>query len=195
MQLQTTKKNWALEHPESQLALCKKKKSRIVFVCGCEWSTFGLSDDDSTMKYDHFRASIGYSRRSRLVKNSSKIFCAFLACVCDFEMTVNSLRVTTHILCVLLFFGTCRELRARHVYLSLILLFLLLNSDFMTARNLSAVLNEIRRRQKGTEFIFIFISLPRSTAATRDFLYVFWCCFVYVYKNENAFFMPSYVFC
>lgn len=38
-------KNWALEHPESQLALCKKKKSRIAFVCGCEWSTLELSDE------------------------------------------------------------------------------------------------------------------------------------------------------
>lgn len=62
------------------------------------------------------------SRRTRkiFIKN---IFCAFFSfsvvtCVCDFEMTVNSLRVTTHIFLVFscCFFGTRSS--ARHVYLS-----------------------------------------------------------------------------
>lgn len=134
---------------------------------------------------------------SRLVKNSSRIFLC-VSCMClwlwnDREFTEGN---DPHFMCFVIFWDLQRELRARHVYLSFILLFLLLNFDFMTARNLSAALNEIRRRQKGHKIHFHFISLPRSTAATWDFfICFFWCCFVYVYKNENAFFMPSYVFC
>ena len=78
-------------------------------MCGCEF-ILELSDAMQKLGVKALVVDIRHHWRSRRNENSSRIFFGFVPCVCDFEMTVNSVRVTTHILCVLLFFGTCRAL-------------------------------------------------------------------------------------
>ena len=152
-------------------------------MCGCEF-ILELSDAMQKLGVKALVVDIRHHWRSRRNENSSRIFFGFVPCVCDFEMTVNSVRVTTHILCVLLFFGTCRALlcptrlslflswRNLSSSYSIFLLFALaffflflcflcldvvFNSNFMTW--VECKIREFRRSEREMHFI----SLPRST--------------------------------
>lgn len=130
-------------------------------------------------------------------------------------MTVNSVRVTTHILCVLLFFWDLQSsavpdtsialfelkkfvfflfhfplIRPRLLLLLVLLLDVVFNSNFMT--RVECKIREFRRseREMHTQKIhFHFISLPRSTAMRLfEIFFLLFCLCI-----QNTFFMPSYV--
>ena len=171
-------------------------------MCGCEF-ILELSDAMQKLGVKALVVDIRHHWRSRRNENSSRIFFGFVPCVCDFEMTVNSVRVTTHILCVLLFFGTCRALlcptrlslflswRNLSSSYSIFLLFALaffflflcflcldvvFNSNFMTW--VECKIREFRRSEREMHFI----SLPRSTVMR--LFEIFFCYFVYVYRTH-----------
>lgn len=176
-------------------------------MCGCEF-ILELSDAMQKLGIKALDVCIRHHWRSRRSENSSRIFCAFLPCVCDFEMTVNSVRVTTHILCVLLFFWDLQSsavpdtsialfelkkfvfflfhfplIRPRLLLLLVLLLDVVFNSNFMT--RVECKIREFRRseREMHTQKIhFHFISLPRSTAMR--LFEIFFCYFVYVYRTH-----------
>lgn len=185
-------------------------------MCGCE---FILELSDRTQEFG-IKAQIVCIRqlwRSRRSENSSRIFCEFLPCVCDFEMTVNSVRVTTHILCVLLFFGTCRALlcptrlslflswrnlsSSYFVFLLFALafffFFLLLYYSMLSlilTLWLECKIREFRRRSEREmhtqkiHFHFYFTSSQHCDATFWDFIFLLFCLCI-----QNTFFMPSYV--
>ena len=171
-------------------------------MCGCEF-ILELSDAMQKLSMKALVIDIRHHWRSRRNENSSRIFFGFVPCVCDFEMTVNSVRVTTHILCVLLFFGTCRALLCP-TRLSL----------FLSWRNLSSSYSIFLLFALAFFFLFLcFLCLMLSLIPTLwlessvksenlegasekcilfhflaalwcDFLRFFFCYFVYVYSTH-----------